>query len=164
MSLLLGEKKIGPHFFYKLYCFHFVARFGSYSLAARYLHVTQPTLSRSVQSLEARLKLSLLNRNTRSKIKLSLEGARVFAWSTQLLHILEGLENHRDPFLISVPSSVPIEQKKPNTDLNQHLGTLFEALTGYFKEAGSASEDKDLKILCKHLKRHSCKKRIKHTL
>jgi hypothetical protein len=137
MSVFLGRQKVGPHFFYKLYCFHFVVRLGSYSRAAQHLNVTQPTISRAVQSLEFRFKKRLLNRKTRSKISLSFEGSRVFAWSTQLLNILEGLEQHQEPSVIGVPLRDPTTKN----NLNTKISDLFKELSLCFKDAGSAGSD-----------------------
>lgn len=51
---------------YELECFVAVAEELSFSRAARRLHLSQPPLSRQIQSLEGKLGVRLLNRNTRS--------------------------------------------------------------------------------------------------
>jgi DNA-binding transcriptional LysR family regulator len=51
---------------YELECFVAVAEELSFSRAAKKLHLSQPPLSRQIQSLEAKLGMRLLNRNTRT--------------------------------------------------------------------------------------------------
>lgn len=51
---------------YELECFIAVAEELNFSRAARRLHLSQPPLSRQIQSLEEKLGVRLLNRNTRS--------------------------------------------------------------------------------------------------
>lgn len=51
---------------YELECFVAVAEELSFSRAARRLHLSQPPLSRQIQSLERKMGVRLLNRNTRS--------------------------------------------------------------------------------------------------
>lgn len=58
---------------YELECFVAVAEELSFSQAAKRLNLSQPPLSRQIQSLEAKLGIRLLNRNTR-KVTLTPEG------------------------------------------------------------------------------------------
>ena len=159
MSVLLGARKVGPHFFYKLYCFHFVAHFGSYNRAALHLNLTQAPLSRAIQSLEFALNGRLLHRKTRSTLRLSDEGLRVFEWSTQLLRILEGLSEKQEPTRQEVLACGGFPSDPASTDLNPDLGRLFEALADYFNTAESGSLA--INGLCQHLKQHSCQRSIK---
>jgi LysR family transcriptional regulator, glycine cleavage system transcriptional activator len=67
--------------------FEAAARHGSFTRAAEELHVTQGAVSRQVQALEARLGVSLFERNGRT-LTLSLEGRRLATAATEALERL----------------------------------------------------------------------------
>ena len=68
---------------HKLRGFHSVARFGGFTAAARRLGLTQPTLSLQVKSLEAELRIQLLERDSRG-VKLTPEGEALYERATRL--------------------------------------------------------------------------------
>ena len=61
-----------------------VVETGSFSKAAQEFQTTQPTVTKQVAALEARLKVRLLNRNTRG-VSLSEAGALFYERCKQLL-------------------------------------------------------------------------------
>lgn len=77
----------------KLARFVALARAGSYAQAARELHVTQPSLTRSVQTLESQLGVRLLDRDRgRSGIMLTQAGADLLRHANELLQGADRLE------------------------------------------------------------------------
>ena len=72
-------------------CFVRVAELGSFSAAARELGVAQPTVSKAVAALEARLGAPLLRRTTRS-LSPTDEGATYLATCSRLLAELDEVE------------------------------------------------------------------------
>jgi LysR family transcriptional regulator, benzoate and cis,cis-muconate-responsive activator of ben and cat genes len=73
---------------YELECFVAVAEELSFSRAARRLHLSQPPLSRQIKSLEEKLGVRLLNRNTRS-VSLTSAGALYLQDIRQILTRLD---------------------------------------------------------------------------
>ena len=69
-----------------LRAFHAVARAGSFTVAARALHVTQPTLSAQVKTLEEYHRVQLLERGARG-VRLTPLGENLYALSTRLFAI-----------------------------------------------------------------------------
>lgn len=70
-----------------------LARTGNYEQASRKLHVTQPTLSRSIQSLEQSLDMRLIERQRgRAGLRLTIGGQELLRRSEQLLEIAGALE------------------------------------------------------------------------
>jgi len=75
----------------------------NFSRAAERLHVSQPPLSRQIRSLEAELKVKLLDRNTQG-VRLTRVGHAVLARSRKLVRDAESLRaearrnrEYRDP-------------------------------------------------------------------
>jgi DNA-binding transcriptional LysR family regulator len=76
---------------YKLRYFLTVARAGSYVQAAEELHVSQPALSRSIQSLERQYEVALLDRG-RGGVTLTRAGQQLMQYADDLLYNAETLE------------------------------------------------------------------------
>ena len=74
----------------KLRYFVTVAQLGSFSEAARRLHIAQPALSRHVRDIEESLGVALLVRDARG-VKLTEEGEQLLAHALDVLHRLESL-------------------------------------------------------------------------
>ena len=74
---------------HELECFVAVAEELSFSRAAKRLHLSQPPLSRQIQSLEAKLGVRLLNRNTRT-VTLTSGGRLYLEDARQILIRLDG--------------------------------------------------------------------------
>ena len=68
---------------HKLKGFHAVAQHGGFTAAARRLHLTQPTISLQVKSLENELGVQLLERDSR-RVRLTQEGQVLFELATKL--------------------------------------------------------------------------------
>ncbi len=85
-------QRLGPHFLYKLYCFYFVVYWGNYRKAANHLNLSPSALSKMIQALEGRLQCRLLERKTRSSLRLTLDGTQVYAYSKELVESLEAFE------------------------------------------------------------------------
>lgn len=74
---------------YELECFVAVAEELNFSRAAKRLHISQPPLSRQIQSLEQKLGARLLTRNTRT-VALTPAGALYLQDARQILAQLDG--------------------------------------------------------------------------
>jgi LysR family transcriptional regulator, nitrogen assimilation regulatory protein len=74
----------------KLRYFVMVAQLGSFSEAARRLHIAQPALSRHVRDIEESLGVALLVRDARGA-KLTEDGEQLLAHALDVLHRLESL-------------------------------------------------------------------------
>jgi DNA-binding transcriptional LysR family regulator len=74
---------------HELECFVAVAEELNFSRAAKRLHLSQPPLSRQIQSLEAKLGIRLLNRNTRT-VTLTAGGLLYLEDARQILIRLDG--------------------------------------------------------------------------
>jgi LysR family nitrogen assimilation transcriptional regulator len=74
----------------KLRYFVTVAQLGSFSEAARRLHIAQPALSRHVKDIEESLGVALLVRDARG-VKLTDDGEQLLAHALDVLHRLESL-------------------------------------------------------------------------
>lgn len=74
----------------KLRYFVTVSQLGSFSEAARRLHIAQPALSRHVKDIEESLGVPLLVRDARG-VKLTDEGERLLTHALDVLHRLESL-------------------------------------------------------------------------
>jgi DNA-binding transcriptional LysR family regulator len=72
--------------FTHLKAFYTVAKLKSFTLAARELNVSQPTLSQQVKSLEQQFDLPLIKRNRRV-ITLTLEGETIYSYADKLMVI-----------------------------------------------------------------------------
>jgi DNA-binding transcriptional LysR family regulator len=133
MSTLLSERKVGPHFFYKLYCFYFVVHCGSYSKASDYLHISPSSLTHMIQDLEERLKMCLLHRKGKCLLHLSPQGTQILSYSTQLVKLLENLEQ-------SLGLNLPFMPAEPHPTISpilyspEHLNKLFKELASFFSD------------------------------
>ena len=85
-------QRLGPHFLYKLYCFYFVVYWGNYRKASDHLNLSPSALSKMIQALEGRLQCRLLERKTRSSLRLTLDGTQVYAYSKELVGSLQAFE------------------------------------------------------------------------
>lgn len=75
----------------KLKIFHAVAEAGSFTLAAKRLHLSQSALSRQIRGLEDSLNLSLFTRHARGLV-LTLEGEQLFETAHEVLDKIEKTE------------------------------------------------------------------------
>jgi len=123
-----------------------VAQLGSFSAAARRLHVAQPALSRHVKSLEAMLGVALLTRDARG-VRLTHDGEELLAHSVHVLEQLDMLPRLVGPkslrvagrVVVGLPTSagavmaVPLLraaiERYPNVRVH-----LIESLSGYLQE------------------------------
>ena len=77
--------------FTHLKAFYTVAKLESFTLAARELNVSQPTLSQQVKSLERQFDLPLIKRN-RKVLRLTREGEIIFTYAEKLMVIVREVE------------------------------------------------------------------------
>lgn len=77
--------------FSQLRAFYEIARSGSFSKGAEKLNITQPALSRQVESLEKSVGLSLFNRHSRG-VHLTEAGRRLFEYVEQMLRLANDAE------------------------------------------------------------------------
>ncbi len=92
MSPAIFIPQLQPIFWPKIYYFYYVAHFASYTKAAKALHITQSSLSRSVSSLEKRLNRKLLVRSSRA-VSLTPAGQAMLAHVQILLAELQQIED-----------------------------------------------------------------------
>src|SRR3954467_3046318 len=80
----------------QMHYFSEIIKHGSFSKAAEFLHVSQPTISNTVKDLERQLNTKLLIRTTR-KIELTDAGRLLYQYSqnlsNSLLHFYEELDD-----------------------------------------------------------------------
>ena len=81
----------------ELRSFHAVAKYGGFSAAARMLHISQPTLSTQVKTLEERFDVELFNRAKR-EVHLTIAGNELFKITTRLHQIEEEAEDLLNSF------------------------------------------------------------------
>lgn len=123
-----------------------VAQLGSFSAAARRLHIAQPALSRHVKALEDMLGVTLLARDARG-VSLTHEGEELLAHSVHVLEQLDMLPRLVGPkslrvagrVVVGLPTSagaviaVPLLraalERYPNVRIH-----LIESLSGYLQE------------------------------
>jgi DNA-binding transcriptional LysR family regulator len=83
----------------KLRLFHFVAEAGSFTEAAKRLHMSQPALSRQIQSLEAQLGAKLFHRHARG-LAMTHEGEQLHDATHEMADRIErtqqGIESSRE--------------------------------------------------------------------
>ncbi|MEM7206951.1 MAG: LysR substrate-binding domain-containing protein [Pseudomonadota bacterium] len=129
----------------QLKAFHTVAQLGSVTKAAARLHITQPTVSDHIKSLEQRYEVKLFERRGRNLVLTSLGHAlrditsrqfRMEAEAEQLLLSATGLASGKlrvaadSPFLV-VPLLSQFQHQHPNIDVSISFGnakTVYENL------------------------------------
>ncbi len=79
-------------YFNHLKAFYHVSDCRSFTLAAKRLNVSQPTLSLQVQSLEKQCGLPLINRHKKA-FELTEEGELIFSYAQSIFSLLHDLEN-----------------------------------------------------------------------
>jgi len=79
-------------YFNHLKAFYYVADCRSFTLAAQKLHLSQPTLSLQVQSLEKQYGIPLIKRYKKA-FELTEEGELVFSYAQSIFALLHDLEN-----------------------------------------------------------------------
>lgn len=75
----------------QLRAFHEIAKSGSFSKGAEKLNITQPALSRQIESLEKSVGISLFNRHSRG-VYLTEAGRRLFEYVEQMLRLADEAE------------------------------------------------------------------------
>jgi len=128
-----SNRKIGPYFFYKLYCFYFVVHCGSYTKASEHLNIGKPSLSRTIKSLEGRLNVCLLHRNGKALLRLTPDGSQVLGYSNQLVQLLQSLEQSLGSIKQSMVEE-PIPAISPILYSSENLNKLFKELGSFFSE------------------------------
>jgi len=80
----------------QLEAFYWIAQIGSFQGAADKLHVTQPTVSLRIRSLERALGRKLFERSGRA-VRVSVSGAALFAQAEQMLSLARRIADGEDP-------------------------------------------------------------------
>ena len=78
---------------YHLRYFLSVAQTGSFSQAAREMHVTQPTVSSGIAELEKTMGVRLFNRGGK-RVALTMEGRTLVNYAMQIQDLVEEVEDH----------------------------------------------------------------------
>ncbi|MDO9405810.1 MAG: LysR family transcriptional regulator [Polaromonas sp.] len=123
-----------------------VAQLGSFSAAARQLHIAQPALSRHVKALEDALGVKLLMRSV-SGVSTTQEGAELLAKATQVLEQLDSLSRSIGPrsqdvsgrVVLGLPHSTAAVLATPllraAIDQYPHVRLhVIDSLSGYLRE------------------------------
>ncbi|MCH2534045.1 MAG: LysR family transcriptional regulator [Bdellovibrionales bacterium] len=98
--------------FHHLYHFYIVAKEGSIKVASQKLHITQPTLSTQIKSLEEQLSLNLFERKhrklelTEAGLSLLKKSEKIFNLADQLVSSIGSSQSDRDHIKIGIPLSV----------------------------------------------------------
>ena len=98
--------------FHHLYHFYIVAKEGSIKIASQKLHITQPTLSTQIKSLEEQLSLSLFERKhrklelTEAGLSLLKKSEKIFNLADQMVSSIGAGQSDRDHIRIGIPLSV----------------------------------------------------------
>jgi aminoethylphosphonate catabolism LysR family transcriptional regulator len=122
--------------------FHAVAKTGSFSLAAQYLSVGQPTISEQVSALEKRFTVELFHRRGRF-VELSASGMKlyeitqgVFGQEDEALQLLQSFSQRKHGMLrigavsppIAMSLTYSLMQQYPDIDLETSFTTEAETL------------------------------------
>nr|WP_314578912.1 LysR substrate-binding domain-containing protein [uncultured Pseudomonas sp.] len=122
--------------------FHAVAKTGSFSLAAQYLSVGQPTISEQVSALEKRFSVELFHRRGRF-VELSASGIKlyeitqgVFGQEDEALQLLQSFSQRKHGMLrigavsppIAMSLTYSLMQQYPDIDLETSFTTEAETL------------------------------------
>jgi aminoethylphosphonate catabolism LysR family transcriptional regulator len=122
--------------------FHAVAKTGSFSLAANYLNVGQPTISEQVSALEKRFSVELFHRRGRF-VELSAAGLKlyeitqgVFGQEDEALQLLQSFSQRKHGMLrigavsppIAMSLTYSLMQQYPDIDLETSFTTEAETL------------------------------------
>jgi aminoethylphosphonate catabolism LysR family transcriptional regulator len=122
--------------------FHAVAKTGSFSLAAQYLSVGQPTISEQVSALEKRFSVELFHRRGRF-VELSASGMKlyeitqgVFGQEDEALQLLQSFSQRKHGMLrigavsppIAMSLTYSLMQQYPDIDLETSFTTEAETL------------------------------------
>jgi len=123
-----------------LKAFHAVARAKSFTLAAKHLNVSQPTLSMQVKSLEKRFSVPLIKRN-RKTFELTEEGNILFRHAEKIFSMLHemkrDLENFETHHMIIGSTPYISNHVLPEVLLaiqEQHIGLKVQIYTGLSTE------------------------------
>ncbi len=148
----------------ELRAFHFVAKFGGFSAAAKMMNISQPTLSTQVKALENRYEVELFSRIGR-KARLTLAGEELLKTTTRwkqmeteaedLLNSLKGL--HTGVLRIAAVGPfhatdiiVAYKSKYPGIDVTVQFGNsqrCFERLIAMETDVGVIAEvDADSRV------------------
>lgn len=89
------------HNFNHFYYFFVTAKLGGVSNAAKYLRISQPSLSTQLKILEASLEKKLFEKRGRG-ISLTLEGEKIFAFSKKMFQVAEEMDEFlKSPSLLT---------------------------------------------------------------
>ena len=94
-----------------------VVETGSFTQAARTLHLSRTSVTQLVQQLEARLRLKLLNRTTR-KVNVTADGAEYYARIVPLLAALDDIET-------SLPGAAALPRGQLRVDVPSPLASML---------------------------------------
>lgn len=97
--------------------FYFVAKCKSFSQAAEELFITQPSISRSIATLERNLKTKLFYRNSNG-IKLTLDGLELLEYVDKSYNLL--LSGERN-----LKEAKDLEHGKVTIGVQSHIGEFF---------------------------------------
>ncbi|SDC58190.1 DNA-binding transcriptional regulator, LysR family [Terribacillus halophilus] len=106
-----------------------VAREGSITKAANFLHVTQPTLSRQLKDLEQTLGKKLFNRSSHS-ISLTDEGVLFKKRAEEIVYMVDKLETEFRSMKQMVSGDVYIGGGE--TDAMRHIARIIKVLQGKY--------------------------------
>jgi DNA-binding transcriptional LysR family regulator len=124
-----------------LKAFHEVAKAKSFTLAAQQMHVSQPTLSTQVKSMEKRFAVPLIKRNKKA-FELTGEGEIVFQHAERIFTLIQNLKKDLENFKVHniIIGSTPYISDHVLPDIlraiqKQHGDVNIQIYTGLSQEA-----------------------------
>lgn len=130
--------------FNHLYYFYIVAKSGGVSAAARYLRVSQPSLSSQLKTLEASLDLRLFRKVGRGN-QLTPVGAAVFGFCRQMFEISEEMREQ-------ISKQVPSAARRIHIGVSDEVDRPFvvEVVSHFLKKHGLAQRPNVTVVSGKH--------------
>ncbi len=105
-----------------------VVKYGNFTKAAEELAIAPSVVSRSIQKLEGKLKVEILNRTTR-KIKLTAEGEWLYHQALEIIDKISSVESHLSQIHEQPQGTIRVDAATPFT-----LHAITPVIAGFKKK------------------------------